>query len=275
MKITFCGTGAGASYVADRGGSSVMIEVNGDAMLVDCGPGAVRRIYKAGVEFGAIKVILITHLHYDHAVGLPELFNRFGRMGNDPPRILGPAGIADYIESCKRLITVSTSQGLPPQLQALHGEQIVPGQVYEVGDFTADAIEVPHGPDIQALSWRVRAEGSTVVVSGDLKTDEEFMVPFASDADLLIHEAYSHEGLEALFATLPTDYARESARQYFEPTHSEVSVVAEIAETADVKRLALTHLVPGEQEDVLVRTAQDHFSGEAFIAEPGHSLEIA
>ena len=127
MEATFCGNGAGASYIHDRGGSCVMIEHGDQALLVDCGPGAVRRIQQAGVPYGSIATILITHLHYDHALGLAELFNRFGRFGNDPPRILGPSGIEDYVETCKKLITVSTASDLlPPHLEKLSGEVVSP-----------------------------------------------------------------------------------------------------------------------------------------------------
>lgn len=104
-----------------------MIEHGDQALLVDCGPGAVRRIQQAGVPYGSIATILITHLHYDHALGLAELFNRFGRFGNDPPRILGPSGIEDYVETCKKLITVSTASDLlPPHLEKLSGEVVSP-----------------------------------------------------------------------------------------------------------------------------------------------------
>ena len=276
MKVTFCGTGAGASSLADRGGSCVMIEDGDEVILVDCGPGAVRRISQAGIEFGAIRAILMTHLHYDHAGGLPELFhmfNLFGMMGNDPPVILGPPGVEDYVESCKSLITVAMKKGLPPHLANLRGEPIAAGKDSDVANFVADAIEVPHGPDVHALSWRIKREGKIIVVSGDLKTDEAFMVPFSANADLLVHEAYSSEGLEALVTNIPKNVG-ERAREAFRSSHSEVSAVANVAEKARVRWLAVTHLVPEENEELLVSTVQQHFSGEVFVAQPGQSIKI-
>lgn len=58
---------------------------------------------------------------------------------------------------------------------------------------------------VQSYSWRVSHDNLTVVVSGDMKTDESFMVPFSQDAGLLVHGACTEEGLEALVASMPTD----------------------------------------------------------------------
>ena len=124
------------------------------------------------------------------------------------------------------------------------------------------------------MSWRLKSDGTTVVVSGDLKTDAEFMVPFASGADLLVHEAYTEEGLDESLSRLPTEHHREQGRLKFRPTHSEVSVVAQIAEIAGVRRLALTHLMPNENEEQLVSIASQHFGGDVFVAQPEGSVEL-
>ena len=121
MKITFTGTGAGAGYQHDRGGASVMIEGDDGIILFDCGPGVMRRIFRAGVNVGDIKAIFISHLHFDHTVALPEFFNLLGRRSDDPPRIFGPVGIADFVENAKKLIIISGIDGLPGRLQELHG----------------------------------------------------------------------------------------------------------------------------------------------------------
>jgi ribonuclease BN (tRNA processing enzyme) len=101
-----------------------------------------------------------------------------------------------------------------------------------------------------------------------------FMAPFAADADLLIHESYSNEALDAMAADLPNPESRDRFRRLFPSNHSEISVVAKIAEEARVKRLALTHLLSVAGEIVLVGTGKEHYSGEVFAAQVGESLEI-
>jgi ribonuclease BN (tRNA processing enzyme) len=274
MKITFTGTGGGGGYQHDRGGASVMIEGEGGTILFDCGNGVIRRIFRAGVDVGDIKAVFISHLHYDHTVALPEFFNMLGRRLGDPPKVFGPDGIAEFVENSKKLIIVNGLDGLPESLQKLHGEQIEIGETYEVAGFKADAIEVPHDPLVQALSWRFRSDGRTVVISGDLATDEEFMAPFASDADLLVHEAHTPEALDLFLSGLPDNGFRERATKGIQRAHSEVSAAAKVAEKARVKRLALTVLLGTEDEVALVESAQEHYSGDVFTAQVGESLEI-
>ena len=234
----------------------------------------MRRVVRSGVEVGDISAVFITHLHYDHAVSLPELFNMFGRRRADPPRVFGPSGIAEYVENCKKLIIANGLNGLTESLQQLHGEQITPGEKYEVPGFLADAIEVPHDPLIQALAWRFRSGDTTVVVSGDLVTGEELMAPFASGADLLIHESYSNEALETFVSNFSQPERQARIRKSFSSTHSEISTVAKVAEKAQVNRLALTALLASENENRLINTASKHYGGEVFAAQAGESLEI-
>jgi ribonuclease BN (tRNA processing enzyme) len=274
MKITFTGTGGGGGYQLDRGGASVMIEGDGGTILLDCGNGVMRRIHRSGVGAENIKAIFISHLHYDHTIALPEFFNILGRRMAEAPRIFGPAGITEFVENAKKLIIVNGFDGVPESLQKIHGEEIEIGETYEVAGFKADAIEVPHAPFIQALSWRFRSDDRTVVVSGDLASDETFMAPFASDADLLVHEAYTNEALDRMLASLVRTEQRERMKSAFTPAHSELSVVAKVAEKARSKRLALTALLPTEDEVAMVESAQEHYAGDVFAAQAGESLEI-
>ena len=140
--------------------------------------------------------------------------------------------------------------------------------------FAADAIAVPNDPLIQALAWRFRSDETTVVVSGDQATDDKLMVPFASNADLLVHEAHTKNGIEEQASTMAQAKRRALFMNTFPKAHSEVSTAAKVAEQAGAKRLALTALLPTEDEVLLVSSAREHYSGELFVAQPGESLEI-
>ena len=72
MRIAFCGTAASA-LTPPRAASCVMLEHEGDAILLDCGPGSLERVLTAGLSLPHIKGVLFSHLHMDHVQGFPEL----------------------------------------------------------------------------------------------------------------------------------------------------------------------------------------------------------
>jgi ribonuclease Z len=271
LKITFLGTGAGGSFVADRGGAAVMIEHSDTVILVDCGPGADRRISLAGVQYLDIDAIFITHLHYDHVIGIPELLGRFGRRGGTPPSVFGPSGIDDFIDLCKPLVTSTTPAGVPPEYA---GEVVESGKIIDIAGIRAESIEVQHDPSLQAFSWRFDVDGFRVVVSGDLNVDSAVMQSFAQGADLLVHEVYSETAIEKQMRALPTEYSRKRAKESFRPTHSEVNVVAQLAKDSRVKMLAMTHLLPTENESELEEAAGAIFTGDSFVAQPGQTITL-
>src|ERR1700761_4227615 len=73
MKVTLLGT-AGPEYFPDRLGISTLVEVNGEKLLFDVGPGTNQRLYQSGVNPKDITTIFLTHLHSDHIAGLPDLW---------------------------------------------------------------------------------------------------------------------------------------------------------------------------------------------------------
>ncbi len=74
MKLTLLGTGTPAP-LTHRAGSSYLVQFDDEALLFDCGPGAVRRLLRAGVPPIALNYLFLTHLHYDHCVdyGYPRI----------------------------------------------------------------------------------------------------------------------------------------------------------------------------------------------------------
>ena len=77
-QVVLLGTGNPAP-TPDRSGPSTTIIVNGEAYLVDFGPGVVRRAAAAQQKGIAalnptnILHAFVTHLHSDHTVGYPDL----------------------------------------------------------------------------------------------------------------------------------------------------------------------------------------------------------
>jgi ribonuclease BN (tRNA processing enzyme) len=71
MKIKFIGTGSGKTSLK-RFHSSFMIQSGSYNLLVDTGDGISKALLSAGIELNTISSILYTHMHPDHAAGLPS-----------------------------------------------------------------------------------------------------------------------------------------------------------------------------------------------------------
>lgn len=86
MKITFLGTGtsSGVPYLGcscevcqslnpkdKRFRASVLLEIEGKSILIDCGPDFRQQALRAGVK--RIDAVLLTHQHVDHMMGLDDL----------------------------------------------------------------------------------------------------------------------------------------------------------------------------------------------------------
>ena len=72
MRVTLLGTGTPFPN-AERFGSAIVVEGPGKKLLFDCGRGVVIRLTQAGFSPKEIDGLLLTHLHSDHVVGIPDL----------------------------------------------------------------------------------------------------------------------------------------------------------------------------------------------------------
>ncbi len=98
IDLTLLGCGGGMP-MPNRHLSSLFINFSGRKILIDVGEGTQVAIRKNKLGFKSIDLILITHAHGDHIVGLPGLLATIGNSGREEPlTIIGPTGIKDVIK---------------------------------------------------------------------------------------------------------------------------------------------------------------------------------
>lgn len=85
--------------------SSLFINYKGRKIIIDCGEGTQVAMKKNNCGFKSIDLILITHLHGDHIIGLIGLLQTIGNSGKtDDLTIVGPTGIIEAMNAIKVLI---------------------------------------------------------------------------------------------------------------------------------------------------------------------------
>jgi ribonuclease BN (tRNA processing enzyme) len=233
--------GSGGPELDDgRASSGYVIWHDGKArILVDMGGGTLFRFEQSGASLNDLDIILLSHMHVDHSNDLPALIkasfftdrNRdlplYGPTGNRlmPSAsnfvrdLFGPEGAYQYLNAY--LDGAESYRLLPNDVKATgRSEQLV----WDDSRFRLTAVPVHHGP-IPALAWRVEIAGKTIVFSGDMNNDNDTLTALAQQADLLVaHHAIPEE-------------ARGVARNL----HMPPSVIGQIAASAQVKQLVLSH----------------------------------
>lgn len=242
-------------------------------MLLDCGPGTIGALFRSGLALPKAPTLVVSHLHMDHVHGFGEWLAHLAFPYAVVPKVYGPAGTRTYVGLAAAATAKVTSVFGRP-----FGDPIdVP--VMELDDRAdvqlpaarVQSIVVPHAPEVVALAHRVTFGGRVVVYSGDTRAAPELMTPLADGGDILIHEAYSEAGLADW--TRGADQSRiDAISAAFARSHTRVDTAAAIARESGVKRLVLTHLVPGEAPERLQSEAAAHFSGEIIIAADELSL---
>src|SRR3989304_2314400 len=102
MKITLLGTGSPPPSL-ERAGPSQILEIDGQRILVDCGPGTTYQLLKAGIHLAQVKQLFFTHHHMDHNVDFPYFLIASWGLGRRSLGVFGPRGTREWVEAFLRL----------------------------------------------------------------------------------------------------------------------------------------------------------------------------
>lgn len=271
MQITFLGTSSGVP-TRSRNVSSIALRLpqKAELWLFDCGEGTQHQFLRSELKVSQLSRIFITHMHGDHIFGLMGLLATCGLAGN-PSRIdiYGPPELEDYLKSCTRYS--QTHFSYPVKVHP-----VKPGIIYEDDEYIvrsgplkhrvpafgyrieekdrpgrfdvekAKALGIPPGPiygklkqgEIVTLPDGRKINGSALCGKTEVGrklvycTDTVFCeaaIELAQYADVLIHES--------TFSHLDADMA-------FQRLHSTSTMAAQVALSAQVKTLLMTHFSP-------------------------------
>ena len=266
IKVTFLGTSAQIP-TARRNHSAILLTYDGENILVDCGEGTQRQFRKAKLNPCKVTRILVTHRHGDHVFGLPGLISTLDLSGyNKTLYIYGPKGIKKFLENFLGLDYVQRDFKII--IEEVHGKFFETNDFYLEAEKMKHGIPInayvfvkkeqiridreklkksklPSGPLLKNLK-----EGKDIVYEGkkylaknftysegDKKIsfildtlDNEEIVPFVKNSDLLICEASFMENSE------------NGKRLAKEHLHLTAKQAGETAKKSKSKKLILTHI---------------------------------
>ena len=138
-----------------------------------------------------------------------------------------------------------------------------PFKLFEDDRVRVSATLVDHAPVWPAFAYRVDTDDGSIVFSGDTGRSEN-LIKLAKGADILVHEVIVTSWVDRLFPT-PRSVADEGLMKHLLNAHTSVEDVGGIAEAAGVKKLVLSHIVPGNATREQLLPAGKGFSGEFVI----------
>lgn len=250
--------------------------VTGDTpIVIDCGGGTVQRLATARANgqpklmYKNLTTLILTHLHPDHTAGLADfIISTWINGRKEPLKIYGPKGTQRMTE----LLIEAYELGI-----AEHWETLSPttyplkyvvieysdGLIFENDDISITAFRVSHGR-METYGLDCQMADKKLVFSADTMPVDSLM-EHGKDCDILVHEAYSVEGLRTA--------TRFSPAEYFERMHTSTVELAAIATELKPKRLILNHqmhLAP-MSDAAFMKEITDHYDGEVIF---GRDLDV-
>ena len=233
-----------------RFGSSFVVEVAGEHIMVDCGPAATYKLVQAGLWPTAVDYLFFTHHHFDHDVDYPcfllcrwdQSVGRENRLQVYGPTLtekitedlIGENGTfahdwkARVNHPLSQRVFVNRGGTLPRKPPDVFAKDVGPGKVYARKDWEMSAAHAEHvQPYLDSLAYRLDTPDGSIVFTGDTQPCQT-VTELARGADVMLcmcwdlQEEMDQNG-EAAFQCGTTGAAR-------------------MAQEAGVKKLVLVHV---------------------------------
>ncbi|MFZ5620758.1 MAG: MBL fold metallo-hydrolase [Pseudomonadota bacterium] len=313
LSVLVLGSGGPVAGPSARASAGYLVFVRGrPRILMDAGGGTYARLAESGVDIKDLDIVLLSHLHIDHTGDLPAIIksmyfkNRGANLatGGFPPgrtapiRIFGPAangipfppqlgvdsrvaqypatteylhdhydietGSERYLHLFTRAISGGifnlTSQDVAPDWTVYH-----PTTLVDEDGLRITAVGVNHGP-VPALAFRIDYQGRSIVYSGDTSSSGDNMIALAQGADLLIYDT-----------AILDDQPAGPNDAFFFGLHTTPTRMGEVATSAGVKHLLLSHITPVSEPalDIVRQTVRAQgFKGKITVAEDLRVLNL-
>ena len=280
--VALLGTKGGPAI---RPGSSMptsnLICLNGLQIVLDCGLGVTKGLVDQGIQLEELSLIFISHLHSDHYLELgPLIYTAWTAGLKTPINIYGPDNLemywSNFLVSMKPDIDLRIENEGRPDLQDLITFHVVEeGIVLEQDGVAVTALRTEHPPLINCFAYSFKTKNTKIVFSGDT-APMRTLVDFARGADLLVHEAMLKPALPALMARVGN--GSDKLMTHFLCSHTFALDAAKTAQSAGVKRLALSHLIPSDDPEYGEQDWKDavahYWDGPLSVGQDGMRIDF-
>ena len=269
-RLVLLGTGGGPMPKVTRSAPAFAVVAGGATYIVDCGNGVARQMARAGLAFGSLRAVFVTHHHSDHNADYGNLFLLSWAGGLDTAvDAYGPPPLVQMTSQFLALNaydigTRIADEGRPPLAPLIRAHEISGAcEVYRDANVRVRCTLVEHPPVVPAFAYRFDTADRSIVFSGDTAPCAS-LIELARGADVLVHEVLYEPALDAICRSLPN---ATRLRQHLLASHTTQTQVGAIARDADVKCLVLSHFVPSDSvaDETWRDSAASDYGGEIVL----------
>jgi len=300
LHVVFLGT-AGSVPTPKRALPAVAIQRKDELILFDCGEGAQRQMIQAKLGFHRKTKVFVTHMHGDHVLGLPGLFQTMALLDRKRKlEVYGPVGIRAFIEAIRKTVQFALTFPIEVteiedtdvvceekeyEVHSLSVDHVVPSLAYALiekprpGKFNpkrAKALGVPEGP-----LWSRLQHGSAVKLPNGRVVKPEEVVGAPRPGRKIVYSGDTRPTRELVRLAENADLLIHDATfddqlkdRALEDGHSTPSQAAETAKEAGVKRLILTHISARYENQTLLEKQARKVFPRADVAEDYLCVDI-
>ena len=192
-----------------RFGSSYVVDVAGEKVMIDCGPATTHKMVKAGLWPTEIDYLFFTHHHFDHDVDYPcFLLCRWDQSVGRENRlqVYGPPPTEKFTDDILRedgglfahdwktrvenpssqQLHVNRGGTLPRKPPDVFAKDVGPGKVFSGDGWEVTAAEAEHvQPYLDSLAYRIDSPEGSMVFTGDTQPCDS-VVDLARGADIML-----------------------------------------------------------------------------------------
>jgi ribonuclease Z len=297
IEAVLLGTG-GMMPLPDRWLSSLLVRVNGELTLFDCGEGTQIAWRSTGWSMRRLGAICVSHTHADHVAGLPGLLHAVANVGRrEPIEIVGPLGTRDVVQGLRTIapvlpFDVSVRElgsgcrfALPGGVVGTcrEGEHRLPVLAYRLDLARGPAFLPERAAElgVPLHLWRELQLGREARWDGRRARPQDVLgtprpglaIAYVTDTRPIpaLAEFASHVDLFVCEATYGSD---EDQAKAIEHRHMTFREAATLARDAQATRLWLTHFSPAVADpESFLANASDVFPG-AVVGHAGQEIAL-
>jgi ribonuclease BN (tRNA processing enzyme) len=242
-ELIILGSGTGVPSLR-RGSPGTLVMSDSTILLIDSGPGTLRKMLEVSVTYRDLDLILYTHLHPDHTADfVPTLFaSKYGDLPREKDLLcMGGPGFKSFFAEIKKLY----GPWIEPRSYPLTVQEVSKEPMFYRN---LKILSKPMAHISGSVGYRITLkDGKSIAISGDTDYCQN-IIDLAFESDLLVLECSFPEGKKV-------------------EGHLTPSLAGRIALESHCKKLLLTHLYPVCDQFDILNQCRQVYQGEITVGE--------